>query len=326
MIKQKIIKSLIYSLVILIIVSIIFLIGNPRGPLLFNKPVQIISKESIENPMSIYNYKNSMIFFNGWEVILYYNKQERVLGTNYQENLLELNNNKYLIQNTEEQTKLIQKVKPVGFFQKETDKKEIEESKETTKIYWYNKEKDPSKIGYIFTVPKKQFYFKVQLFAETNNPEQLKEAGYGMVIKGYDIYLPNGNILKNDYERIQTNEPKDIILEGVKQDPNNPLFQNLVENKIILKGTNHKTVAEYQIFYNKEKAIIIWGEFDYMDNLFKWEVFRPFFTKKASNNTFKPLYIAILNEVTLNYQNNTYQIQSKEFNGDIKTLIQDWTF
>ena len=136
----------------------------------------------------------------------------------------------------------------------------------------------------------------------------------------------NGNILKNDYGRIETEEQKNIILEGIKQEPNNPIFKEILKNKIIIKGTNYKTKAEYQIFYNQDKAIIIWGEFDYIDNLFRWEVFRPFFTKKENENTFKPLYIAILNQAKLEYKDNTYIITSKEFNGDVNTLIKDWTF
>ena len=102
------------------------------------------------------------------------------------------------------------------------EKAERLDKNKITKEYWYNEEKDPSEIGYIFTVSKKQPYFKFQLFAETQNQEQLKEAGYGMVIRGYDIYLPNNKILKNDRETIQTNEPKEIYIEGVKQDPYGP--------------------------------------------------------------------------------------------------------
>lgn len=325
---KQIIRRILTSILIILMLSLIFLIGNSKAPTLYNKPVQIITKDNTENPISIYNYKDSLIGFNGWEILLDYKQQDRGLGTNYQ---FELNEKQYKLYKDENNLLFLDKISPKGFFYKETDFKAIEDiSKNEKRVYWYNEEKDPSKIGYIFTIQKTLFstkpYFKLQLFADTKNPERLKEAGYGMIIKGYAIYLPNGTILKNDHKRIETDKPKDIILNGIKQDPTKPEFQNIVENKIILKGTNYKNNVSYQIFYNNEKAIILWGEFDYIDNLFKWEVFRPFFTKKESENTFKPLYIAILNEATLNYQNNTYIIDSEEFKGEINSLIKDWTF
>jgi len=328
---KKLIKVMIFGIIVFILVWIIFLIGNPKGPVLYNKPIMIMNKESNEIPIQIYNYKNKFLILSEYETILSYSKEDKILGTNKYKEISNLDGKQYSLQRLNNlillETKQIDMTR--GFFFKETDFKKQEDKGSIKRIYWYNQEKDPSKIGYIFTIPKNKPYFKVQLFAETKNNNLLTSIGYGLIIN-YSIYLPNGTILKNDYEKLSVDKLKPIILDGKEQDPNNPLFRNLPKETITeLRGTNYKTIPTkpYQIFYDDQNAIIIFAnKIDYIDNLFQWRVFRIFISQKENENTFVPLYIAILNDAKLEWKGNTWIITSKEFNGDVETLIKDWKF
>ena len=103
-----------------------------------------------------------------------------------------------------------------------------------------------------------------------------------------------------------------------------------VDGKLI--GTNHKNEVQYEIFYNEKDAIIIAGDFDYIDNLFRWEVFRPWISKhekklleKVSSKeaeVFSPLYIIYIKDVKeLKFEDNTWKIKSKQFTGNVEDYI-----
>src|SRR3989344_6613571 len=193
---KKLIKVMIFGIIVFILVWIIFLIGNPKGPVLYNKPIMIMNKESNEIPIQIYNYKNKILILSEYETILSYSKEDKILGTNKYKEISNLDGKQYSLQRLNNlillETKQIDMTR--GFFFKETDFKKQEDKGSIKRIYWYNQEKDPSKIGYIFTIPKNKPYFKVQLFAETKNNNLLTSIGYGLIIN-YSIYLPNGTIL-----------------------------------------------------------------------------------------------------------------------------------
>jgi len=126
-----------------------------------------------------------------------------------------------------------------------------------------------------------------------NTEKELEKAGYGFNLKGFDVYLPNGTILENDYSNVDGN----------------------------LTGTNHKNELKYEIFYNEKDAIIIAGDFDYIDNLFRWEVFRPWISKHE-NNIFSPLYIIYIKDVReLKYEDNTWKVKSEQFTGNVEDYI-----
>jgi len=171
---KKLIKVMIFGIIVFILVWIIFLIGNPKGPVLYNKPIMIMNKESNEIPIQIYNYKNKFLILSEYETILSYSKEDKILGTNKYKEISNLDGKQYSLQRLNNlillETKQIDMTR--GFFFKETDFKKQEDKGSIKRIYWYNQEKDPSKIGYIFTIPKNKPYFKVQLFAETKNNKQ----------------------------------------------------------------------------------------------------------------------------------------------------------
>ena len=147
-------------------------------------------------------------------------------------------------------------------------------------------------------------YLKLQIFANTE--KELEKAGYGFNLKGFNIYLPNQTILRNDYSK-EAGAPK---------------------------GINHRNIiANYEIFYNEKDVILIAGDFDSVDNFFEWEVFRPWISKhekklleKASSKeaeVFSPLYIIYIKDVKeLKYENNTWMIKSKQFAGNVEEYIE----
>jgi len=127
-----------------------------------------------------------------------------------------------------------------------------------------------------------------------NTEKELERAGYGFSLKGFDIYLPNGSILENDYNNFEGN----------------------------LTGTNYKNRVNYEIFYNEKDAIIIAGDFDYIDNLFRWEVFRPW-VSKHENGVFSPLYVIYIKDAELSFENNIWIVNSKQFTGNVEDYIEE---
>ena len=176
-----------------------------------------------------------------------------------------------------------------GYFKKEFD----EELILNNKISWHNKDKDPIEAGYFFNNPHFKPYIKIEMFAKT--AYNLQEAGYGFILReGYDIYLPNGTILNNDHEVVNGNPG----------------------------GTTYKTEVNYQIFYNGKDGILIFGDFDYVDNIFKWELFRPVISKKLMKDRFSPLYLVYFKNLALNYENG-WLIESKQFTGNVGDYIEE---
>ena len=249
------------------LISIIFVILLVLGISTNNiidefKPIIIENNEGTTVPITI-NAEDNTLVFSGW--------------------------NSYLITKGEKIQRLLgPEERNVTYFYNEEDSKKIEENR----VYWYNETKDPKEIGYIMDNPQFKPYLKLQMFANTE--KELEKAGYGFVLKGFGIYLPNGTILENDYSNIDGN----------------------------LTGTNYKEKVQYEIFYNEKDAIIIAGDFDYIDNLFKWEVFMPMISKHE-NNVFSPLYIIYIKDVKeLKFEDNTWKVKSKQFTGNVEDYIE----
>ena len=208
-------KLIVHIISVLIVVFVVIGISSSKIIEEF-KPILVGNDDRVTGPINI-NVDDNKLAFNGWEGFLYTDNETkivRILGS---------------------------KERKISYFYNEEDSKKIEGNK----VYWYNETKDPSGIGYIITNPEFKPYLKLQMFANTE--KELEKAGYGFILRKFNIYLPNGTILENDYSNIDGN----------------------------LTGTNNKNEVKYEIFYNGKYAIVIAGDFDYIDNLFRWEVFRP---------------------------------------------------
>ena len=207
------VKLVVHLISILLVVLVV--LGISTGNIIDEfKPILIENNINVVDPISILIEDIEISFFGFLGFVSEKGINKRVLGS---------------------------KVENVSYFYNEEDSKKIEENK----VYWYNETKDPKEIGYLIDNPQFKPYLKLQMFANTE--KELEKAGYGFNLKGFDVYLPNGTILENDYSNIDGN----------------------------LTGTNYKEEVQYEIFYNEKDAIIIAGDFDYIDNLFRWEVFRP---------------------------------------------------
>ena len=251
--------------IISILVVILVVLGISSNEIINEfKPILIDNDERVTASINI-NMDDNKLVFSGWEGFLYTDNETkivRILGS---------------------------RDRNISYFSNEGDSKKIGESQ----VFWYNETKDPKEIGYIIKNPEFKLYLKLQMFANTE--KELEKAGYGFNLKGFDIYLPNGTILENDYSNIDGN----------------------------LTGTSYKEKVQYEIFYNEKDAIIIAGEFDYIDNLFRWEVFRPW-VSKHENNVFSPLYIIYIKDVKeLKFEDNTWKVKSKQFTGNVEDYIEE---
>ena len=254
------VKLVVNLISVLIVVLVVLGISSNRIIDEF-KPILVENNEKITSPINI-DIGDNKIVFNGWEGIISINKEgKRILGP---------------------------KERNISYFYYDEHIKKIEENR----VFWYNESKDPKEIGYSINNPQFKPYLKLQMFANTE--KELGKAGYGFVLKGFNIYLPNGIILENDYSNIDGN----------------------------LTGTNHKNEVEYEIFYNEKDVIIIAGDFDYIDNLFRWEVFRPYISNHE-NKFFSPLYIIYIKNVELNFENDSWIVNSKQFTGNVEDYIEE---
>jgi len=246
-----------------IILVILVVIGISTSNIIDEfKPILIENNEKITASINI-NAEDNTLAFSGW--------------------------NSYLITKDEKVQRFLgPKERNVSYFFNEEDSKKIEENK----VFWYNETKDPKEIGYLIDNSQFKPYLKLQMFAKTER--ELEKVGYGFILRGFNLYLPNETLLENDYSNIDGN----------------------------LTGTNHKNEVKYEIFYNEKDAIIIAGDFDYIDNLFRWEVFMPIISKHE-NNIFSPLYIIYIKDVKeLKYEDNTWMINSKQFTGKVEDYIE----
>ena len=108
------------------------------------------------------------------------------------------------------------------------------------RVSWRNETKDPSEIGYIFTLPRDGGYIKVQTFV--NGTKTLFGIAPGFVAQDYNVYLPDGTMLEND------------------------------------RKTTYLEYLQYEVFHNNNSAIYAYSpSLVYMRNMFKWNVFRSVF-------------------------------------------------
>jgi len=108
------------------------------------------------------------------------------------------------------------------------------------RVSWQNETKDPSEIGYIFTLPFDGGYIKVQTFV--NGMKTLFDIAPVFVAQDYNVYLPDGTLLEND------------------------------------RKTTYLEYSQYEVFHNNSSAIFAYSpSLVYMRNIFRWNVFRPVF-------------------------------------------------
>jgi len=168
-------------------------------------------------------YNNSKImYFSAWEGVAKYNDSSRRLSAT---------------------ANAIAKNPEAGWFDDyDTKVISVDETEYAHIMYvsWRNETKDPSEMGYIFTLPRDGEYIKVQTFI--NGTKELYGVAPGFSAKDYDIYLSDGTHLEND------------------------------------RKTTYLEYPQYEVFHKNGSAIFAYSpSLVYMRNMFTLNVFRPVF-------------------------------------------------
>lgn len=147
---------------------------------------------------------------------------------------------------------------------------------------WTNPTKNPATAGYLFSLPKNNQYLKVYMYL--NSSEKPFAMTPGFIADGYDIYLKNDTILRNDR-----------------------------------KSTIISAMDEYEIFYKNNTAFILASkDVSYMHHLFEWQVFRPVLSHQA------PLYFIYFPNISLDIINNIIYIKSDVYCGSADDYVREF--
>ena len=257
--------------VAIILLGIMFFV-NPTIKAKY-EPLDIVAKNITGLPMTIYLHQNPIFTISGWESkISYANNIDRITGKN--------NTGWFL-----EEPIIINESKM--------------ESNRYVSIRISNESKAITETQFDYTFFKDKPYFKIQLSAFAVNNSKLGPAQYGFVIKGYDVYLSNGTILKNDNNVTDLNETtsRDGSVYPIDSANYEVFFNSNSSNAIIL--------------YSKDNSTFI--------NNFYWNVFLVY--ENLKGNGYSPVYIMVLEKTQLNFIDEKWRITSKEYSGDLEQYI-----
>ncbi len=152
-----------------------------------------------------------------------------------------------------------------------------------------NDDKEVSAIEFAFELPKDSDYLMVQMSTKTPDCTKLGEAGYMFLIPGYDVYLPDGQLLINDNET-------------------NYLDLTLTDN--------------YQVLYNNEAAIIITAsEITRVRNAFQHQVYK-IYVREHLEGVFAPAYLLYVPGARVTFQDGELVIQTTDYEGTVKGYIE----
>jgi hypothetical protein len=314
------------GIIILFVILTILLFSSPKIKLKYN-PLDVITHESTSLPMDIYYNQNKIFLISGWESKLQYDNNElRVSGNLGQKETFEINGKNYSIYDG-------------------SNKIEIKETTQTDSIpnsWFYNNQfnileqqarsnkiinvsllngQEINSANYNYLFYKNEPFFKIQFSAKTNNTEKLGEMAYGISLKDYNILLPNGTIKLNDNGREILEEEKQILFEGKETTSEEILNKIPEEDKEMISrsGSTFISKEKYQIFFKKEKAIIIYSPkiIEYK-NSFYWNVYWAYVNEE--NGIYSPLYLIVLENPEFEYENG-WNVKSKHFSGNIEEYI-----
>lgn len=217
---------------------------------------------SSDKSIHILHNKSKIMYFSAWEGVVSYNNATRRMSAT----LNAIKNN------------------PKASWFDDSDEKVITITKtgnsQIMRVSWQNAAKDPSGIGYIFTLPDNGEYIKVQTFV--NGTKKLYGISPGFVAKDYDVYLPWGDMIKND------------------------------------GYTNKLVYPKSEVLYNNGSTIIASSpSVAYMRNLFKWNVFRPVFIYPSD-----PLYIRYIPQSDVQSRSGELFMNSTSYSGKIEEFLK----
>jgi hypothetical protein len=304
-------------------------------------PLDVVVSNSTGLNSNIYYEGEHFFILNGWESKLKLNeKEDRLFGKEqYKEIAFDDNGVAYTVISTERGiileplTTNPEKTSKIGWFTKpeQISIEEQAEGKEKQIKILLSSDEINSKINYYLF--KYKPYFKTEFLTQIENNE-LEDFAYGLILKDYDIYLPNSTILKNDNKLIEEGKTVDIILKENNQESTN-VSKGLLESvstKVDTSrqvktrtGSTYETKSPYQIFYNSDKdlAIITYSpETLYYKNSFYWNVYW-IYVPHLGNGTYPPIYTIIIENPNLTYDEDAedWHIESKQYTGNTKDYI-----
>lgn len=337
-------KKVIWGSVILVLIAVIIVavVATPPVESKF-KDVDVDVRNTTGVPTNVY-YKNVNVFsVSGWESKLKYDgKEDRVFGReSYRQIVFDEKGKGYTVTSTsngvvlEPLTTDPNEVTRIGWFSK------LENIQITEDESWSEKEVKVSMDGegavesveFDYQFYRKKPYFTIGFDAGAKNVADLESMSYGLILKGYDIYLDNGTILENDNKVITLEEGKDIVLRqnGINTDNiSGTLMENVAATvdvnakKTERRGSTHTIDdARQQVFYNPEekRAVIVYAdEVTEFVNSFYWNVY---WVKVPYSNGFPELNVVVFEDATLTYEGNEWKVESSEFDGYVNDYIFD---
>ncbi len=321
--NKNFLKIIIYSFIVLIILILLIMMGNKKPQSTLYKDDLKIEKNIAENTflVKIYFKNEPLININGWDTIIKYGSTAKKLFSINQKK--EFDGKFYYIHETGDKIELLSSDLSLekSFFGSIIDKTCF--NLYCIKYSFLGVNNLYKSIETLTMKDKNHLNINTDFYVENGS----LSVGYGLLIKGFDIFLPNGTSLKNDHLSEKTKSLKKLFLDGEIKPVDTYLSSGSITNVVLNKGTNYKIFLEedYQIFYNSDKkiAIIVFADdIDYVENLFQWEVFRFWINGEDYEDKAKTsLNIVFLSDAALGYTNKTWMIKSNEFDGDVKGLL-----
>ncbi len=321
---------------VILICGIISILVGPSKEIKYEY-LDVDARNSTGLPMDVYYKQNILFNVMGWQGRLTYNeKEDRISGKESPQKIItDKFGNNYLLSSSEnkislQQTNQTEIKTSIGWFFNNIFRISSDKSwsKKKVNAKLINENSEISSAEFKYNLFKKKPHFKLQFSAQTKDNSKLGSMAYGLNLKEYDIFLPNGTFLKNDNEIIELDEKRDILLNNEKIESQDILeavseVEDINKLKIQRKGSASKFKdINYEIFHNPNTnlSIIIYGkEIEQYKNSFYWNVY--WIYVNGNDGIYKPIYFIILEDSELNYENEAWQVKSKYYEGELTEYI-----
>lgn len=141
-----------------------------------------------------------------------------------------------------------------------------------------------------YTLPKNDRYIKMQISVESTDLGLLEEAGYSLNTDYFDVYLPNGQILRND---------------------------RLTNYSDISLGGNHLALMD------RDNVIIIASDkIERMNLAFETQALKLFVKEAEGKGKFKPLYIMYLPNSSVSHYEGNIALQTGDYIGTLVDFLE----
>lgn len=333
-------KTVISISVLLIIIILGIMFYSTYNPINVKyKPIDIEIRNTSGLPSNVFYEGKALFSLSGWESFLNYGKNDRFFGNEqYKKIIFDSGGRAYTQIALDDQIRLEplasdpNKVTLIGWFV-ESDSKKImgainKGSKEVSLLLNNTK----LSAGFSYLLFKNKQYFIFNFSPQVVNLSSLGDFALGFIANKFDIYLPNGTILKNDNNVTKTDRNINVVIVGNASNASKDSLKQKVpsdvlsRNIIIRKGSYSKFDAlDYEIFLNNNsQGFIVFSEEEEnkFENLFQWNIFRIYISHQQ-NGIYTKAYFIILDNANLHYdyENKDWVIEDKYYSGSARNYI-----